>query len=47
MAKSASASKLFSAKAEEQVFTLMLIAQAEKYTPYKALRMILFKDNQH
>jgi hypothetical protein len=37
MAKSASASKLFSAKAEEQVFTLMLIAQAENIHPMKAL----------
>ena len=37
MAKSASASKLFSAKAEEQVFTLMLVAQAENIHPMKAL----------
>jgi len=37
MAKSAAASKLFSAKAEEQVFTLMLVAQAEGIAPIKAL----------
>lgn len=37
MAKSAAASKLFSAKAEEQVFTLMLVAQAENIHPMKAL----------
>lgn len=37
MAKSASASKLFSAKAEEQIFTLMLVAQSEGIHPIKAL----------
>lgn len=37
MAKSATASKMFSAKAEEQVFTLMLIAQSENIHPIKAL----------
>ena len=37
MAKSAAVSKLFSAKAEEQVFTLMLVAQSEGIHPIKAL----------
>lgn len=37
MAKSASKSNLFSAKAEEQVFTLMLVAQSEGIHPIKAL----------
>ena len=37
MAKSAAASKLFSAKAEEQIFTLMLVAQSENIHPIKAL----------
>ena len=37
MAKSAASSKMFSAKAEEQIFTLMLIAQSENIHPIKAL----------
>ena len=37
MAKSAANSKMFSAKAEEQVFTLMLVAQSEGIHPIKAL----------
>ena len=37
MAKSAASSKMFSAKAEEQVFTLMLVAQSEGIHPIKAL----------
>ena len=37
MAKSAAQSKMFSAKAEEQVFTLMLVAQSEGIHPIKAL----------
>ena len=37
MAKSAASSKMFSAKAEEQIFTLMLVAQSEGIHPIKAL----------
>ena len=37
MAKSAAASKLFSAKAEEQIFVLMLLAQSENIPPIKAM----------
>lgn len=37
MAKSAAASKLFSAKAEEQIFVLMLLAQSEGIPPIKAM----------
>lgn len=37
IAKSAAASKMFSAKAEEQIFMLMLLAQSENISPVKAL----------
>lgn len=37
MAKSAAQSKLFSAKAEEQIFVLMLLAQSEGIPPIKAM----------
>lgn len=37
MAKSAAKSNLFSAKAEEQIFMLMLVAQSENIPPVKAL----------
>lgn len=37
MAKSAASSKMFSAKAEEQIFMLMLLAQSENIPPIKAL----------
>ena len=37
MAKSAAQSKLFSAKAEEQIFVLMLLAQSENIPPIKAM----------
>ena len=37
IAKSAANSKMFSAKAEEQIFMLMLLAQSESIPPVKAL----------